>query len=178
MAALGNTGVKRLVLILFGWCVAVGVSLAQDQPKAVKELIAKRDKALKRINETFMKELIKIQNEYSKNGDLENAKKVASLIADLPNSEDPLASKAKIFTLEGKWNYKIERGNFVTREFKGKYLIDEGGSRRRWRRLGDTITIDWGGGVYEKLTVTKDNPDVLKGRNWTGREIIYERIKK
>lgn len=156
----------------------MGVLTAEEQPLAVRELIAKRDKALKKINETFMKELIKIQNQYSKNGDLENAKKVASLIADLPNSEDPLASNAKVFTLEGKWNYKIERGNFVIREFKGKDLIDEGGSRRRWSRLGNTITIDWGSGIYEKLTVAKDNPDVLKGRNWTGREIIYERIKK
>ena len=164
-------------MVLFLAFGLTNVSTAEEQPPAVKELILKRDKAIEKIKETFIKEMLKLQSAYTKRGDLENAKKVASLIADLPDGKKLMDGSAKVFSLEGKWKYKIERGNFVSREFKGKYLIDEGGARRQWRRLGDIITIDWGGGVYEKVTVTKKNPDVLEGKNWTGREITYERIK-
>lgn len=72
---------KQLIIVLISVGCAL-FSLAQDQPKAVGELISKRDKALKKANEAFMVKVVKLQSTYSKNGDVESAKKLADLIND------------------------------------------------------------------------------------------------
>ncbi|MDB4434108.1 hypothetical protein N9142_03120 [Akkermansiaceae bacterium] len=149
----------------------------KSHPSAARGFAATRDRDFKRINEIFIRELVKIQSNYTASGDFENAKKVAALISDSVDKAGKQSSQNKVFTLDGKWRYKIERGNFVTREFKGKYLIDEEGGRHHWKRLGETITIEWGSYV-EKVQVDPKNPDLLKGVNWQGRKLSYERVKE
>ena len=72
---------RNLLLILISIGCAL-FSLAQDQPKAVADLVSKRDKALEKANEAFMVKVVKLQSTYSKNGDVESAKKLADLIND------------------------------------------------------------------------------------------------
>ena len=72
---------KQLIIVLISIGCAL-FSLAQDQPKAVADLVSKRDKALKKANEAFMVKVVKLQSTYSKNGDVESAKKLADLIND------------------------------------------------------------------------------------------------
>ena len=149
----------------------------KSYPSAARGFAATRDRDFKRINEIFIRELVKLQSKYTASGDFENAKKVAALISDSVVKAGERSSENKIFTLDGKWRYKIERGNFVTREFKGKYLIDEEGGRHFWKRLGDTVTIEWGAYV-EKIKIDPKDPDLLKGVNWQGRKLSYERVKE
>jgi hypothetical protein len=149
----------------------------KSYPSAARGFAVTRDKDFKRINEIFIRELVKLQGKYTTSGDFENAKKVAALISESVDKADKESSQNKVFTLDGKWRYKIERGNFVTREFKGKYLIDEGNTRRHWKRLGETITIEWGD-LYEKVQIDPKNPDLLKGVNWQGKKLSYERVKE
>lgn len=167
----------RAALVLFLAFGLTNVSTAEEQPLAVKGLILKRDKAIGKIKETFIRELIKLQSKYTASGDFENAKKVAALISDSVDKARNQSSENKMFTLDGKWRYKIERGNFVTREFKGKYLIDERGTPRPWKRLGDMISIEWGP-YDEKVKIDPKNPDLLKGVNWQGKKLSYERVKE
>lgn len=72
---------KQLIIVLISIGCAL-FSLAQDQPKAVADLISKRDAARSKANEAFMVKVVKLQSTYSKNGDVESAKKLADLIND------------------------------------------------------------------------------------------------
>jgi len=73
--------VKQLIIILISIAGAL-FSLAQDQPKVVGQLVSKRDEAFKKANEAFMVKVVKLQSKYTKNGDIESAKKLAALIND------------------------------------------------------------------------------------------------
>jgi hypothetical protein len=54
----------------------------KSYPSAARGFAAARDEDFKRINEIFIRELIKIQSNYTTSGDFENAKKVAALISE------------------------------------------------------------------------------------------------
>ena len=180
----------------------------KSYPSAARGFAVTRDKDFKRINEIFIRELVKLQSKYTASGDFENAKKVASLIVgkggkggkkvfldDLQESDfkvswgklakhgegvdkaDKESSQNKVFTLDGKWRFKFERGKYVMREFKGKYLIDENGSRHKVTKRGEFLQIDFGGGAFERVELDPEKPNLLEGVNYHGNKFKYERVK-
>jgi hypothetical protein len=149
----------------------------KSYPSAARGFAVTRDKDFKRINEIFIRELVKLQGKYTTSGDFENAKKVAALISESVDKADKESSQNKVFTLDGKWRFKFERGKYVMREFKGKYLIDETGSRHKVTKLGEFLQIDFGGGAFERVELDPEKPNLLEGVNYHGNKFKYERVK-
>ncbi|MDA7890183.1 hypothetical protein N9A78_03135 [Akkermansiaceae bacterium] len=149
----------------------------KSYPSAARGFAVTRDKDFKRINEIFIRELVKLQGKYTTSGDFENAKKVAALISESVDKADKESSQNKVFTLDGKWRFKFERGKYVMREFKGKYLIDENGSRHKVTKLGEFLQIDFGGGAFERVELDPEKPNLLEGVNYHGNKFKYERVK-
>ncbi len=71
---------KALIVIVS--LAPVAIAQQAEGPQAVADLVSKRDKALERANKAFMVEVAKLQSDYSKNGDVESAKKLAALIEE------------------------------------------------------------------------------------------------
>jgi hypothetical protein len=149
----------------------------KSYPSAARGFAVTRDKDFKRINEIFIRELVKLQGKYTTSGDFENAKKVAALISESVDKADKESSQNKVFTLDGKWRFKFERGKYVMREFKGKYLIDENGSRHKVTKRGEFLQIDFGGGAFERVELDPEKPNLLEGVNYHGNKFKYERVK-
>ena len=149
----------------------------KSYPSAARGFAVTRDKDFKRINEIFIRELVKLQSNYTTSGDFENAKKVAALISESVDKADKESSQNKVFTLDGKWRFKFERGKYVMREFKGKYLIDENGSRHKVTKRGEFLQIDFGGGAFERVELDPEKPNLLEGVNYHGNKFKYERVK-
>ncbi len=150
----------KIILALF----ALVLPLAALPPDAAS-LKSGRDSAIAKINATYSAELAKLQKKYMAAGNLAGANEI----------EKEMAKVAPETTLVGTWRVEIGGNKTVKRHITESDVVDETGEKHPYVIDGDNITVEWGGGFWEKLKFANKSSSVMVGANTGGTKIIYRR---
>ncbi|MGC6456833.1 MAG: hypothetical protein ACON4R_00540 [Akkermansiaceae bacterium] len=153
---------KQLIVVL----ISIGCALfssAQDQPKAVAELVSKRDAARSKANEAFMVKVVKLQSTYSKNGDVESAKKLAALINDSAGKDfKSYPSAARGFVATRDKDFKRINEIFIRELVKLQSKYTASSDFENAKKVAALIT-DFGGGSNVPETLPESATEL---RGW------------
>lgn len=172
----------KLLIISISFLASVPGN-AEDVPYEVQTLQSRRNEKMKEINLIYLKELEKLKDKYTKQGDLDKAILVVSLMTGVNKEIQPQSVNREIqpqsINLNGKWlSGNIGRSERYLREFKDEIMIDQNGTDHEMIIKNNVIIIKWGADAFEKLYYDPKNPDVVKGMNSSNDAIIYTRVKE
>jgi hypothetical protein len=164
---------NKATYICFVFVLSVTFGAPGDLPSDVQWLLSKRSEAVQKIDRTFIKELKKFKVKYTKAGDLNSANIVNRLILQTKEKSE------KEFTMiDGPWIAgAVNRAPWGLRYFDGNIMLDQKGGKHEVIVNNNTITIKWGGRLYEELHFDPSNPDKMKGTSNGKISIIYTRVK-
>ena len=153
---------KQLIIVLISIGCAL-FSLAQDQPKAVADLVSKRDAARSKANEAFMVKVVKLQSTYSKNGDVESAKKLADLINDSAGKDyKSYPSAARGFAATRDRDFKRINEIFIRELVKLQSKYTASGDFENAKKVAALISES-----VDKARTKKNSLDeILRSREW------------
>lgn len=161
---------KRVMLFLLGLSL---VSFGSEQlPPNAEALKARRDAKIAEINRVYAAELEKLKKLALADGNLSGAtviQKEIEAVSPNPFKEDDL---------EGVWTATFSGDKSVKRVITKSHVVDEIGGKHPYSIKGDTISVEWGGSLWERLKIDPKNPDTLIGTNSGGTKLVYQRSGK
>ena len=125
------------------FALTVMLSASDKLPYEAANLVAKRERAIEKIDEKFVTELEKLKKTFTKRGDLESANAIVFLIASVKDGRNTGSKKE---TIEGVW----KRGH----DGMVWYFDDKGGGKVG--RTSFTVAYDKSKGHF-----------ILKASDWT-----------
>jgi len=159
------TRMKYLAILL---SVTLATPLLAAPPRTIEDAVNKRDHVVKKANEELVKDLTRLKNVYTKQGNLKKANEADKLIAGI---------KSKVVTtdsarrhVQGKWKFiplnSTRKSSYRT--FEGAIVSDGRGGRHSWRYEDDHLIIPWGRGQFDKVKLNLLTPDTMTGVNSEG----------
>jgi len=115
-------------------------------PYDIKQLIHKRELAIKKIDFKYLVELENLKVKYTKSGNLEVANLINRIIIDLKPDSGNLTAQTVYHEIVGKWEfeYKGKKRSFEfmsNSKFTGQYLVDGKRFSGKWRVNGKKIGL-------------------------------------
>ena len=169
----------KLAILLLATVVSLPLMRAEEPlPPDVQRVVDQRTAAIAKIDTIYRQELEKLKVNYTKQGNLA----AANVIVGLLQGERPTGSQAEESVedfLKGEWFYQWDgESKKYKRSFNATAMIDKDGVRYSWNFKDGLVVIEWGPGRYEKLTIDRVEPNVLRGLNSNGQRFSYLRVEK
>ena len=165
---------NTFIRISFLISLFIGYSSGAELPSDVKQLLSKRNEAVAKIDEIFLKELEKLKVKYTKQGDLESANKTVDLIEKY-SQESPKTVPKIEDELIGRWIGRTSSGLSPEYFFMRNGNVNDG----KWRiaNNGKKLVCTWPDGTSDTFDLPPVN-NVLSGISSRGPTITATKMKE
>lgn len=161
---------KTMMLLILA--AAAAVCGAEPLPANAEALKARRDAKIAEVNRVYAAELEKFKKQAMADGNLSAATVIQKEIEAV--SPNPFREE----DLDGVWTATFSGEKSVKRVITKSHVVDEIGGKHPFSIKGDTIFVEWGGTLWERLKIDPKNPDTLIGTNSGGSRLVYQRSGK